>query len=134
MKLVYWLVSHVLAEICRGRFTFDQIRHSLLLDKHCFFELDLRYRFTMSCHDKKGLWFPAEFDKNGIKQAADNQYYFKESDRRFDETNCIFGNGEKHALITINGKSPPPPLEVEVGSMLHVTVSLLLYSIAYYLR
>ena len=81
----------------------------------------------MSCHNGKGIWYPAEFDKKGIKQAADNQYYFIESENRFNETDCILGNGKKHAVISINGKSPPPPLEVEVGAMLHVTVSSIVF-------
>ena len=94
-------------------------------DDHCFFELDLEYRFTMSCQPfGRGSWFPAEFDDFGVKQASSNRWWYKESETRFDERDCVFGNGEKHAVITINGKSPPAPIEVEENAMLHVTVSL----------
>ena len=81
----------------------------------------------MSCQPfGKGWWFPAEFGDDGVKQAASNRWWFEESEKRFNDTDCIFGNGEKHAVITINGKSPPPAIEVQEDAMLHVTVSVLL--------
>ena len=91
-------------------------------EKHCYFELDLRYRYTMTCK-RDGEWFPAEFDANGIKQGT-NQYYYEETGNRFNESDCLLGNGEKHAVITINDQSPPPAIEVEHGAILHVTVRL----------
>lgn len=89
-------------------------------DEHCYFELDLRYRYTMTC-ERDGEWFPAEFDANGIKQGI-NQYYYEETGNRFNASDCILGNGETHPVIAINGQSPPPPIEVEHGAILHLTV------------
>ena len=76
----------------------------------------------MTCQ-RDGEWFPAEFDEKGIKQGI-NQYYYEETGNRFNESDCLLGSGDKHAVITINGQSPPPAIEVEHGSILHVTVRL----------
>ena len=83
----------------------------------------------MSCQPQgKGWWVPAEFDENGIRQ-GDNRWWLDDKEVRFNDTDCIFGNGDKHAIITINGKSPPPPIEVQEGAMLHVKVSLTFLSL-----
>ena len=86
----------------------------------------------MTCSDENGFWFPAEFKNSQIKQAADNEYYSTESNKLFNETECIFGDGKKQAVIAINGKSPPPPLEVQQGAMLHITVIQLFDSNLYF--
>ena len=106
-------------------------------DDECFFELNLHYRFTMSC--KHGdWWYPVEISPNGTIHQAENNFYGKNytddptlqdfpselyEPKVFDEKNCVFGNGEKTGMITINNQAPPKPLEVIEGALVHVRVN-----------
>ena len=55
----------------------------------CNFELDLRYRFTMSCHqpDRPGFgdWFPVEIDEFGHIIQADNHMYERDSSFKYNQ-------------------------------------------------
>ena len=110
---------------------------SIFLDDECFFELNLNYRFTMSC--KHGdWWYPVEILPNGTIHQAENNFYGKNytddptlqdfpdelyEPKEFEEKNCVFGNGEKTGMITINDQAPPAPLEVIEGALVHVRVN-----------
>ena len=107
------------------------------LDDECFFELNLHYRFTMSC--KHGdWWYPIEILQNGTIKQTENNFYGKNytgdptlqdfpaelyEPKEFEEKNCVFGNGEKTGMITINDQAPPAPLEVIEGALVHVKVN-----------
>jgi len=95
-------------------------------DAVCNFELDLRYRFTMSCHepDRPGFgdWFPVEINENGEIIQAGNNMYVRDSAFKFNQTDCIFGNGNKTAVVTINDQFPAEPLEVTEGALVYVKV------------
>ena len=43
--------------------------------------------------------------------------------RNLFKKNCIFGSGDKTAVVTINGQFPPKPIEVMEGALVHVKVS-----------
>ena len=109
----------------------------IILDDECFFELNLYYRFTMSC--KHGdWWYPIEILQNGTIKQTENNFYGKNytddptlqdfpaelyEPKEFEEKNCVFGNGEKTGMITINDQAPPAPLEVIEGALVHVKVN-----------
>ena len=127
MKLGRYLVGLASAEYCS--------------DNECFFELKLQYRITMSClNPVDNFWYPVEFAEDGttIHQYGGGLYQtnyttdpdvdvpeFKPwlyKDHVFDEAECIYGDGYKTSIITINDQSPGPLLEVNEGALVHVTV------------
>ena len=64
------------------------------LDKECTFELDLKYRFTMTCHDPKTwpFWFPVEIDSSGNAVLAENLWHSEDPDRIFDQERFLSVN------------------------------------------
>ena len=132
-----------LGQICTGNVDSRLLTQTVLgaliisLDDECFFELNLHYRFTMSC--KHGdWWYPVEILQNGTIKQTENNFYGKNytgdptlqdfpaelyEPKEFEEKNCVFGNGEKTGMITINDQAPPAPLEVIEGALVHVKVN-----------
>ena len=95
----------------------------------------------MSCFNPADeYWYPVTFDENGrtVQDFRNNLYTgaheddgvevpdFKpelfEHDLSFNESNCLYSDGYKHAVITINDQSPGPVLEVTQGALVHVTI------------
>ena len=97
-------------------------------DDECEFELILRHRFTMSCLADNGRWYPIQVTQNGESfeiSATTNGYYtdieyLRGLNLTFQEENCIFGDGTKTSIITINDQFPGPTIEVRKGAKVHI--------------
>ena len=100
-------------------------------ENECDFKLVLRYRFTMSCEADNGDWFPIEVLQNQNNTFSilptTNEFYSNMTELRamnlkFQENNCIFGDGVRTSIISINDQFPGPTLEVRQGAKIHITV------------
>ena len=109
-------------------------------DDECEFELVLRHKYTMSCmaseldpqHAHHGSWFPVTTSgtpENAQINVGKSTFYPEEKaemladlDLKFTPENCIFGDGIKTSIISINGHFPGPAIEVMQGAKVHITV------------
>ena len=133
MKLLLFLLGLVRAEYCSKDV--------------CHFELVLKYRFTMSClsdNPEHPYWYPVEIDENGKPVHQYNSAFYPANEtlrehgteevppfpagmwffdeHEFDDTKCIYGDGGKQGIVTINDQHPGPVLEVVEGALVHVTI------------
>ena len=110
-------------------------------DKECYFELRLQWRLTMSCMNPADkFWYPVTFDDGGTTiHKYESALYpqkgtYKDDegvpqfkpwlyqDHTFDESRCVYGDGSRTGIVTINDQHPGPVLEVNKDALVHVTV------------
>jgi len=74
----------------------------------------------------RSKWLPIDIDANGTIAQTTNTYYSTPEtfpdNATFDENNCMFGDGVKTSIISINDQFPGPTIEVKKGAKVHVTV------------
>ena len=107
------------------------------LENECQFELVLRHRFTMSCMADDGKWYPiiatprADTEIRFDILPTTNEYYTDIDDLMaknltFDEENCIYGDGTRTSVVSINDQFPGPAIEIGQGAKVHITVTNML--------
>ena len=108
------------------------------LENECELELVLRHRFTMSCLANNGEWYPIvatpradaanEFDISPTTNLFDpNIDDLTAKNLTFDEENCIFGDGTRTSVVSINDQFPGPSIEIGLGAKVHITVTNMLH-------
>ena len=96
----------------------------------------------MSClNPVDNFWYPITFDddsgetihqyesglypKTGTFEDDESVPDFKPwlyKEHKFDKSRCVYGDGNKTGVVTINGQHPGPVLEVNQNALVHVTV------------
>ena len=91
----------------------------------------------MSCKASNGAWYPittdGTIDNLTIKHGQSNFYPEEKAEilaamnLTFSEEDCIFGDGVKTSIISINDQFPGPAIEVLQGAKVHITVRNMMY-------
>jgi len=114
------------------------MRADSCFDEECEFELVLRHKYTMSCKASNGAWYPVTTDgtPDDVKiNHGESNFYIEEKaeilagmNLTFSPEDCIFGDGVKTSVISINDQFPGPAIEVRQGATVHITVRNMMYS------
>ena len=121
----------------------DLAKAEYCAEDECHFELRLQYRLTMSClNPADNFWYPVKIDENGKtvhhfhsaiyppngtvpeddSVEVPNFKPWLYNDHVFDESMCVYGDGGKTGIVTINDQHPGPVIEVNKDALVHVTV------------
>ena len=91
----------------------------------------------MSCKASNGAWYPITTDgtPDDVKIShGESNFYIEEKaeilagmNLTFSPEDCIFGDGVKTSVISINDQFPGPAIEVRQGATVHITVRNMMY-------